>query len=96
MLQPASGQPARAVIQPDGTFVLTTYRNGDGASLGHNQMRVTCFEGQAPQQKAVTSQGEVPLGKSLIPTRYTRIDTSGLAIDVTPDMKQPLIIEIED
>lgn len=94
MFQGESGQPARATIQPDGTFELTTDSMGDGARVGTNRVRVTCYEAQDPN--AAASAGEAALGKLLIPKKYTDIDTSGIVIDVPPGGKQDLVIELKD
>ena len=44
MFQPAAGQPSRADIQPDGTFILETPGEGPGAVVGLNKIRITCYE----------------------------------------------------
>jgi len=85
MFQPASGQPARATIRTDGSFVLGTFGAADGATVGPNRVRVTCFEAQNPEAANGGSGGEMPLGKSLIPKQYTQYDTSGLKVDVPPE-----------
>ena len=38
MFQPPSGQPAQGEIQPDGTFILSTYRLNDGVVLGKHKV----------------------------------------------------------
>jgi hypothetical protein len=68
MLQPEGGQPATAVIEPDGTFVLSTHSPGDGATVGQNRVRVTSYEGQAPDAKR-SAETELALGNSLIPVK---------------------------
>jgi hypothetical protein len=35
------GRPAHGNIQPDGTFVLTTYKDGDGAVRGQHRIAVS-------------------------------------------------------
>jgi len=94
MLQPDAGQPARAKIQPDGTFKMTTNRFGDGATVGRNRVRVTCYEGQGPS--AAEGEGEPALGKSLIPRRYADIDTSGIVVQIEPPGNDNLVIELTD
>ncbi len=86
--QPAQGQPAKGVIQPDGSFVLSTFRQGDGAVVGEHKVRVTCYESQRPG--AQPSVGEQTLGKLLIPRRYTLFDQSGLTADVNGSDNQPI------
>jgi len=94
MFQPNSGQPARAAIQPDGTFVLTTDSLSDGATVGRNRVRVTCYDSQNPN--AAPSEGEAALGRLLIPKKYTDIDTSGIEIDIPRGGKSDIVIELMD
>jgi len=94
MFQPEAGQPARAEIQPDGTFELTTESPGDGATVGPNRVRVTCYEAQGAA--ASGSEGEMALGKSLIPRRYTDVDTSGIVIDVPPGGQDDVVVRLTD
>jgi hypothetical protein len=95
MLQPVGGQPASGTINPDGTFVLSTNSSGDGATVGTNRIRVTCFEGQAPDATGDPNT-ERSLGRSLIPYRYNDIDTSGLVVDVQPRGNEDLVIDLTD
>jgi hypothetical protein len=76
LVQPTSGPPARGTIQPDGTFRLSTYRDGDGAVLGQHAVQITCYDNQRPGGTLDTSK-EPGVGKSLIPAKYARHDTSG-------------------
>ena len=94
MFQPNAGQPARAAIQPDGTFVLTTDSLSDGATVGRNRVRVTCYDSQNPN--ATPSEGEAALGRLLIPKKYTDIDTSGIEIDIPRGGKSDIVIELMD
>jgi len=93
--QPPGGQPARADIGPGGKFVLNTPGEGDGAVIGLNKVRVTCYESQAPG-KTPASEGEGGLGKSLIPERYSSYETSGITMEVKSGQNEPLIIELTD
>lgn len=90
--QPAGGQPARADIGPDGRFELQTPGEGAGGVVGRNRIRVTSFEGQAPG----AAGGDAPLGKSLIPERYTSYATSGLEAEIQHGDNEPIIIELTD
>lgn len=94
MLQPPSGTPSHAKIQPDGRFVLETHGQGEGARIGVNKVRVTCFEAQRPGNSD-PNQGEKPLGKSLIPRRYSSY-ASGLTVEIDPKSNEPLEIRLTD
>lgn len=94
MFQPEAGQPARGEIQPDGTFTLTTNRFGDGATVGRNRVRVACNEAQ--DRSTDEGDGERPLGKLLIPRRYTDIDTSGIVVEVKRRENDNVLIELKD
>ena len=92
MFQPPRGQPASGVIQSDGTFVLDTVGAGDGAAVGRNKVRVTCFEAQDPNAKP--DQFGEGLGRSLIPKKYNQYDTSGIEVEVSPDQNDRMTIEL--
>lgn len=62
---------AKGTIQPDGTFTLSTYSEGDGVQVGTHSVIVTPVP---PDESAVK---RVP-----IPARYGRGGTSGLKIEV--------------
>lgn len=93
MFQPAQGQPAKGSIQADGTFVMSTFREGDGATVGRNRVRISCYESQAPK---VVSEGEQSLGKLLIPSKYTIYDQSGLVVDIKESDNEPIVFELTD
>lgn len=94
MFQPEFGQPARSIIRPDGTFELWTEIEGDGARIGKNEIRVSCFEGQRPD--ASHGEGEPALGKSLIPTKYTSFAHSGLTYVVQPSGHADVVLELTE
>lgn len=96
MFQPEAGQPARATIMSDGTFTLSTFREGDGATIGKNQVRVTCFPSQQPAGEASASQGELATGGSFIPPKYNDFSTSGLVVEVQATKNDGVIIELTD
>lgn len=94
LFRPQDGPMAQGQIAPDGTFHLTTYRDGDGAVLGKHRVQIACYETQRPSanpEKPV----ERGLGRPLIPQRYLRLDTSGLDVEVK-ERNQPLVFELKD
>lgn len=93
MFQPEAGWPARGIIEPDGSFKLSTYGLHDGAVLGTHRVRITCFESQRPG--ATSSNVEAPVGKPLIPAKYANIDTSGLVVEVR-DSNEPVVFNLAD
>jgi len=97
MFQPVEGgQPARGVIQPDGTFSLTTNSPGDGATVGPNLVRITSFTAQRPGAEGAATERELDMGQSLIPLKYNSFQTSELEVEVLPDDNEPFVIELED
>jgi hypothetical protein len=95
MFQPEAGQPARGQIQADGSFYLSTHGDGDGARIGRNLVRVTCSETQRPQADG-TLTSEPGLGKSLIPEKYDSPEHSGLVVEVPPEGKTDVVLELKD
>ena len=95
MFQPEGNGPlARGTIQPDGTFVLGTESTDDGVRPGKCRVRITAFAAQKPGAQT-SSQQELALGDSAIPTKYQSYGTSGVVVDIQPDMELPLIIELK-
>jgi len=82
---PERGPAAKGVIQPDGTFSLMTYEEGDGAVLGLHRVAVICRESQGEASQETAMQGEMPLGKSLIPVDFSDPDSSGLTATIIDD-----------
>lgn len=89
--QPESGQPSFGTIQSDGTFQLTCRGEGNGATVGKNRIRITCYE---QNQKAAKGQGDFIYGKPLIPKKYLSCQTSGLEVDVRPGANEPIILNL--
>ena len=74
----ARGRMASGEIQSDGTFVLSTYEQGDGAQVGTHPVVVN----EVPPDEFA----DVPEERRVrIPTRYTSAGTSGLTVDVKSD-----------
>lgn len=93
MLQPESGQPALGRIQPDGTFEMSTHNVSDGATVGMNRIRISCYEGQNPNfgEDAIEQKG---LGKLLIRPFYAHYSSSGLAVEVASGKNELLVIRL--
>lgn len=92
MIQPTAGPAARGTIRPDGGFTVGTFAPGDGAIVGPATVRVACYEQQRPG--APPPQGELALGKSLVPEKYTQFETSGITATVAAGMG-PLEIDLK-
>jgi hypothetical protein len=97
MFQPMSGgQPAQGLIQPDGSFKLSTHNAGEGARLGTNQVSVRCYENQDPAKQGGQFGGGQSLGRLLIPVKYTMASSSGLTVDVKAEGNEPVVLELTD
>ena len=78
---PDRGRSATGKSSADGTFVLSTYDQGDGAIVGHHLVTVTAREVGAADTPG--APGITRPGRSLIPERYGNTATSGLSFEVT-------------
>lgn len=78
MFVPEKGPAATGEIQRDGTYVLKTYRDGDGAVLGRHTVAITVLEdtsGRLPEERT-------PLPKMLLPPKYSNNKQSGVTANV--------------
>jgi hypothetical protein len=66
-----SGRLATGKIGSDGTFVLSTFRDGDGAVAGHHRVSITGTGTKAT--------------KELVPVKYVSAMSSGLGAEVSPE-----------
>jgi hypothetical protein len=85
-----SAKMATGLIQPDGSFVLTTYSSGDGATVGKHRVAIT------PGQK-ITRDTDVeiaPEGPSPIPQKYQSPASSGLAYEVKLGESNRFVIDL--
>ena len=84
---PASGRAAKGTIQPDGSFTLSTYRDGDGAQVGTHPVTVAApvYDELRPAHGA----------KVQIPKNYARAATSGLTITVEPETENHPVLELQ-
>ena len=84
---PAKGRGAMGVIGPDGSFELTTESPGDGAVVGAHTVSVVAMS-------PGSGGPEGSRGKLLVPERYTNDLSSGLTIEVKPDIENEVTIEL--
>ncbi len=66
-----AGRTATGALQPDGSFVLSTYKEGDGATIGVHQVSI--------RDTGAKTSTEV------IPRKYGQPLTSKLEAEVTPE-----------
>lgn len=79
---------SRGTLNPDGTFTLTTYEEGDGAIEGKHDCVIVQFvmtEGL---------QGHRPSTIGVIDRRYNNYTTSGITIDIEAKRNE-ITIEVE-
>ena len=70
------GNPASGELGPNGRFTLMTYKQNDGAVIGHHIVTIQVFpEGALPGR-------EFESGKYPIPERYQDPTTSDLVVEV--------------
>lgn len=89
MFQPTRGQPATGQIEPDGTFEMSSFRQGDGATVGPQKVRINCYSSQSPLEKSKPVVGERSIGALLIPRKYTSFDASGFTAEVLAEGNEP-------
>jgi hypothetical protein len=101
---PAESGDARQAsgrIQPDGTFVLTTFKNGDGVVPGQYNIVIYSYApraGAAPtrdQMEAAAKSGKALL-ETVIPEKYSTPGASGLKDTVDANHTGSKRIELSD
>jgi len=75
---PESGRAGHGKLGPDGSFVISTYGNGDGAVVGKHRIAVDARQ----QQAAEGGFAEDVAYQSAVPARYANPNTSGLECEV--------------
>lgn len=111
MLKPVDGgSNAYGVGGADGSFDVTTYRQGDGAVPGKHQIIVTLekivqpddlkTEPVAGQEEGFDDELELAVSNqaeviSLVPARYADFETSGLTVEVGPE-NLPLLLNLTE
>lgn len=83
---PTDGRRAAiGIVQPDGTFKLTTFKDGDGAFVGEHRVAIAISrqETPTPKGKGLTGEGAVPSGVVwIVPEQYADETKSGLTATV--------------
>jgi hypothetical protein len=88
---PESGPAATGEIQSNGTYSLTTYRNGDGAVLGKHKVIIVAMEdmsGKLPEARN-------PLPPPIVPVKVTSLATTDLRAEVK-DQENTIDFKLED
>ena len=86
---PEEGRPAMGKIEPDGTYKLTTFAEGDGATPGVHKVTIKATKvhfpggGAAAAEAQGASSGQ-PVVQWLVPQKYERAETTPLTADVQP------------
>jgi hypothetical protein len=77
---PDSGRQASGRIQPDGTFVLTTFKSADGVVPGDYNVVVSAYSSQpASREEIEASGGNASAPRLIIPKKYIDATTSGIS-----------------
>jgi hypothetical protein len=85
------GRMAVGLIGSDGRFTLTAFKPGDGALVGFHKVVIICEE----DMPAFDPKAPPPLPKSLIPVRYTDVNTSGFTAEVKSGEKNDFTFALE-
>lgn len=94
---PSGGGPtAQANIRPDGTYSMTTYRDGDGAVIGNHDVIIMALEdpagGKLPED---AKKGYDSAQHSLIPEKFGDLAKSGLKVEVTADVTHVVDFDLD-
>ena len=75
------GRQASGRLQPDGSFVLTTFQSGDGVMPGEYDIVVSAYWARAElsREQVEAARGNVPKPGLVVPEKYTEPTTSGLS-----------------
>jgi hypothetical protein len=87
----SSGPPAQGVTNAEGKFLLRTFADGDGATEGSHRITITKF-----QSLPSTEQNPYPAVRNLLPEKYARPDSSGLAKEVTSSGENNFTFDLKD
>lgn len=91
-----AAREATGRIQPDGTFVLTTFNAGDGVVAGEYLITVTANSGPMLTREQAESGAKHAAPKSIVPEKYRSAVTSGLTDSVNSSHSGVKKIELHD
>lgn len=93
---PESGRNASGAIHSDGTFVLGTYDDGDGASVGLHRIAITGVGQGAPQRPNFDTDATAQRPKpGDFPAKYTSPEASGLSYEVKADAENHVELNLK-
>ncbi len=92
---PDSGRQASGRIQPDGSFVLTTFKKADGVVPGEYNIVVSAYSSQPASREQIEASGGAGAPPRLIsPKNYIEPTTSGISDIVDTDHSGFISIEL--
>lgn len=91
-----AAREATGRIQPDGTFVLTTFQGGDGVVAGEYNITVTANAGPMLTRAQLESGVKQAAPQSMIPEKYRNASTSGLTDSVNSSHSGVKKIELHE
>jgi hypothetical protein len=91
-----AAREATGRIQPDGSFVMTTFQKDDGVMLGEYDITVSAYSSQELSRQQTESGMHSAGPKLLIPDKYLKTSTSGLGDSVAAGHSGVKKIELTD
>jgi hypothetical protein len=93
----AFGHIATGQIESDGSYTLTTFNTGDGAVRGRHKVTVVARDNADLRKMNELKGGAIAykLPKSLVPAKYTKVDTTPLTYTVE-DGQNTIDIELPE
>jgi hypothetical protein len=92
----SEGRQATGRVQPDGTFVLTTFKAGDGVVPGDYDIVISAFGSEPLSREQAEASGGGAGPKLMIPKKYADPKTSGISDTVNADHSGFKRIELTD
>ena len=83
-------------IQPDGSFVMTTFQKDDGVVAGEYDITVSAYSGQLLSRQETEAGVHTAGPKLLVPDRYLKPGSSGLSDSVASGHSGFKKIELTD
>lgn len=84
-----TGPAAMAALGPDGTFRLRSAGNRPGAVVGYHRVFFDPVPGNSPEEPLG------PAGRSDVPLKFQRPETSGLVAEVVAGRDNDIVIRIQ-